>query len=68
MATNDDLDDFFKKKDRKGNKHKKQTGLLTNNEELLKQLGNYSIISKIYYFSFQSLSHRQHQHLKKIWI
>jgi hypothetical protein len=38
MATNDDLDDFFKKKDRKGNKHKKQTGLLTNNEELLKQL------------------------------
>jgi hypothetical protein len=38
MATNDDLDDFFKKKDRKGNKHKKQPGLLTNNEELLKQL------------------------------
>lgn len=38
MATNDDLDDFFKKKDRKGNKHKKQTGLLTNNEELHKQL------------------------------
>jgi len=38
MTTNDDLDDFFKKKDRKGNKHKKQTGLLTNNEELLKQL------------------------------
>jgi hypothetical protein len=35
MATNDDLDDFFKKKDRKG---KKQTGLLTNNEELHKQL------------------------------
>jgi len=39
MATNDGLDDFFKKKDRKGNKPKKQTGLLTNNEELLKQLG-----------------------------
>ncbi|CAF3218770.1 unnamed protein product [Rotaria socialis] len=38
MATNDDLDDFFKKKDRKGNKHKKPAGLLTNNEELLKQL------------------------------
>lgn len=38
MATNNDLDDFFKKKDRKGHKHKKQTGLLTNNEELLKQL------------------------------
>ncbi|CAF3593120.1 unnamed protein product [Rotaria sp. Silwood1] len=38
MATNDDLDDFFKKKDRKGNKHKKPTGILTNNEELLKQL------------------------------
>ncbi|CAF1180407.1 unnamed protein product [Rotaria sp. Silwood1] len=37
MATNDDLDDFFKKKDRKG-KHKKQAGLLTNNQELLKQL------------------------------
>ncbi len=44
MATNNDgLDDFFKKKDRKGNKHKKQTGLLTNNEELLKQLGKYLI-------------------------
>ena len=40
MANTDDLDDFFKKKDRKGNKAKKQTGLLTNNEELLKQLGN----------------------------
>lgn len=38
MATNDDLDDFFKKKDRKGHKNKKQTGILTNNEELLKQL------------------------------
>ncbi|UJR37328.1 hypothetical protein I4U23_030036 [Adineta vaga] len=38
MATNNDLDDFFKKKDRKVNKNKKQTGLLTNNEELLKQL------------------------------
>ncbi|CAF2553596.1 unnamed protein product [Rotaria sp. Silwood2] len=38
MATNDDLDDFFKKKDRKGSKHKKQSGLLTNNQELLKQL------------------------------
>jgi hypothetical protein len=38
MTTNDDLDDFFKKKDRKANKHKKQTGLLTNNEELHKQL------------------------------
>ena len=35
----DNLDDFFKKKDRKGNKHKKQSGILTNNEELLKQLG-----------------------------
>jgi hypothetical protein len=44
MATkNDDLDDFFKKKDRKGNKNKKQTGLLTNNEELLKQLGKNKI-------------------------
>ena len=41
MTTNDDLDDFFKKKDRKTNKHKKQTGLLSNNEELLKQLGKY---------------------------
>ena len=39
MTTNDDLDDFFKKKDRKTHKHKKQTGLLSNNEELLKQLG-----------------------------
>ncbi|CAF1219558.1 unnamed protein product [Rotaria sordida] len=38
MATNNDLDDFFKKKDRKGNKSKKQSGLLTNNQELLKQL------------------------------
>jgi hypothetical protein len=38
MAANDDLDDFFKKIDRKGNKHKKQTTLLTNNEELHKQL------------------------------
>lgn len=38
MAANDDLDDFFKKKDRKINKNKKNTGLLTNNEELLKQL------------------------------
>ncbi|CAF1562782.1 unnamed protein product [Rotaria magnacalcarata] len=38
MATNDDLDDFFKKKDRKGHKNKKQSGLLTNNQELLKQL------------------------------
>lgn len=38
MATNDDLDDFFKKKDRKSNKHKKQSGLLTNTQELLKQL------------------------------
>jgi hypothetical protein len=45
MATNDDLDDFFKKKDRKGNKHKKQTGLLTNNEELLKQLGKNLFLS-----------------------
>jgi len=54
MATNDDLDDFFKKKDRKGNKHKKQTGLLTNNEELLKQLGKdlfLSINQLIYFFS-----------------
>jgi hypothetical protein len=39
MASNDDLDDFFKRKDRKGSKHKKPAGLLTNNEELLKQLG-----------------------------
>lgn len=39
MATNDSLDDFFKKKDRKVNKQKKQPGILTNNEELLKQLG-----------------------------
>ncbi|CAF1296997.1 unnamed protein product [Adineta steineri] len=38
MATNDDLDDFFKKKDRKGHKPKKQAAILTNNEELLKQL------------------------------
>jgi len=43
MATNDGLDDFFKKKDRKGNKHKKQAGILTNNEELLKQLGKIRI-------------------------
>jgi hypothetical protein len=43
MATNDGLDDFFKKKDRKGNKHKKQPGILTNNEELLKQLGKIRI-------------------------
>ena len=39
MAANNDLDDFFKKKDRKINKAKKPTGLLTNNKELLKQLG-----------------------------
>ena len=39
MTTNDDLDDFFKKKDRKSHKKTKQTGLLSNNEELLKQLG-----------------------------
>ena len=39
MAASNDLDDFFKKKDRKINKSKKPTGLLTNNEELLKQLG-----------------------------
>lgn len=38
MANNDDLDDFFKKKDRKGNKAKKATGILANNKELLKQL------------------------------
>lgn len=38
-GANDDLDNFFKKKDRKGNKIKKQPALLTNNEELLKQLG-----------------------------
>lgn len=38
MANNDDLDDFFKKKDRKGNKAKKATGVLANNKELLKQL------------------------------
>jgi hypothetical protein len=43
MASNDDLDSFFKKKDRKTNKTKKQTGLLTNNEELLKQLGEFAI-------------------------
>lgn len=42
MTTNDDLDDFFKKKDRKSHKHKKPTGLLSNNEELLKQLGSFS--------------------------
>jgi hypothetical protein len=49
MATNDDLDDFFKKKDRKG---KKQTGLLTNNEELHKQLGKslFDLISLTKYF------------------
>jgi hypothetical protein len=49
MATNDDLDDFFKKKDRKG---KKQTGLLTNNEELHKQLGKslFDLISMTKYF------------------
>lgn len=38
MTSTDDLDDFFKKKDRKGQKHKKQTGLLTNNEALIKKL------------------------------
>lgn len=38
MANADPLDDFFKKIDRKGNKHKKQATLLTNNEELHKQL------------------------------
>lgn len=38
MANTDPLDDFFKKIDRKGNKHKKQAALLTNNEELHKQL------------------------------
>ncbi|CAF0967431.1 unnamed protein product [Adineta ricciae] len=38
MASDNDLDNFFKKKDRKTNKHKKQAGLLTNNEELFKQL------------------------------
>ena len=42
MATNDDLDDFFKKKDRKGHKSKKQSSLLTNPQELLKQLGKYN--------------------------
>ena len=48
MATKDnDLDDFFKKKDRKGNKNKKQTAILTNNEELLKQLGKNKILNKI---------------------
>jgi hypothetical protein len=49
MAANDDLDDFFKKIDRKGNKHKKQTTLLTNNEELHKQLG------KLLSFEFSSI-------------
>ena len=53
MATKDnDLDDFFKKKDRKGNKHKaKQSGILINNEELLKQLGK-RISSKIFSFFY----------------
>lgn len=37
MADTNDLDDFFKKKDRKG-KVKKATGILTNNKDLLKQL------------------------------
>jgi hypothetical protein len=50
MAANDDLDDFFKKKDRKGNKHKKQPPLLTKNEELLKQLGKKTN------FAFDNLS------------
>lgn len=35
MANHDDLDSFFKKKDRKGKKH---PTLVTNNEELLKKL------------------------------
>jgi hypothetical protein len=48
MAANDDLDDFFKKKDRKGNKHKKHPGLLTNNEELLKQLGKTKKINPLF--------------------
>jgi len=55
MATNDGLDDFFKKKDRKGNKPKKQTALLTNNEELLKQLGTVKIlhiINKLFVYIF----------------
>lgn len=38
MADTTDLDDFFKKKDKKVRKVKKQSGILTNNEELLKQL------------------------------
>jgi len=38
MANNNDIDDFFKKKDRKGNKAKNATGVLANNKELLKQL------------------------------
>ena len=42
MANSDPLDAFFKKIDKKGNKHKKQAALLTNNEELHKQLSKYS--------------------------
>lgn len=72
-AANDDLDDFFKKKDRKGNKHKKQPALLSNNQELLKQLGKQIFNSRVTFlenlvFFFQLLSPRQQQHLKKIWI
>lgn len=52
MTNNDDLDDFFKKKDRKTHKHKKQTGLLSNNEELLKQLGKY----RTFVFHFSNIS------------
>lgn len=37
MADTNDLDDFFKKKDRKG-KVKKTSGILANNKDLLKQL------------------------------
>lgn len=48
MTTNNDLDSFFRKKDRKEQKHKKQTGLLTNNEELLKQLKNVTSAQREY--------------------
>lgn len=46
MATHDDLDQFFKKKDRKG---KKQPTLLTNNEELLKRLSKISFTLPLFY-------------------
>lgn len=48
MADTTDLDDFFKKKDKKVRKVKNKSGILTNNEELLKQLVSVTTATSSY--------------------